>query len=489
MSQLLPLPKEWGIGMKWFRVLGFLLALTVYQRAQAQTATVTWTTTHQTMDGFGGQVWTFADNLTSAQADLFFSSTVGIGLNLIRTANTYNGSFPDLVTVQAAVARGAQIEIGFQSPPCALKHSYVELSEACSDPSASSGAFYNGSASSNGTCLTSSQSLATSYGTWATYMVNYINTVSAAVGAPIAVIDVQNEPDNPSNSSLGACTFPASAFDTFIGTYLGPAFASASWNSTQKTSPKIMMASQADTFPFHDWVSTCLNDATCAQYVSIVAGHSLDNTVSAFPSVSYNSGRHVWMSEIDPHLYSPYDASLTNALGLAQNIHNYLVNQNVSGYEYWELAYPSNDAYCANCGLVDSLSFTPAKRYYVEGQWSKFVRPGWVRIDATANPANEVYITAFKETTSGNFAIVAVNQNADPVNVEFSLAGFPSVTSVTPTLTSASANLVDEASANVSGDTFAYSLPATSVVTFHGIASSSSSKVPAPPTTLAVSVH
>jgi glucuronoarabinoxylan endo-1,4-beta-xylanase len=471
--------------MKWFRMLGLLLALPVYQKAQAQTATVTWTTTHQTIDGFGGQTWVYADSLTTAQAQVFFSPSSGIGLQYIRTANTYNGSIPDLTTLQNAGAQGALIELGLQSPPCTLKHSHVELGEACTDPGASSGAFYDGSASSNGTCLTSSQSLATSYAAWATYIVNYVNTLASSVGYPIAVVDVQNEPDpNPNNSSLGACILPASGFDVFIGTYLGPAFASASWNSTQRIPPKIMMASQADTFPFHDWVSTCLNDPTCAQYVSIVSGHSLDNAVSAFPSVSYDSGRHVWASEIDPHSTTPYDASMTNAIGVAQNIHNYLANENVSGYEYWQLAY----AQPYNFGLTDS-TFAPSKRFYVVGNWSKFVRPGWVRIDATANPANEVYITAFKETISGSFTIVAVNKNSDPVNVEFTLAGFPSVTSVTPTLTSASANLVDQASENVSGDAFTFLLPATSVVTFRGTTSSSTAKVPAPPTSLTVSVH
>jgi hypothetical protein len=92
-------------------------------------------------------------------------------------------------------------------------------------------------------------------------------------------------------------------------------------------------------------------------------------------------------------------------------------------------------------------------------------------------------------SSSGKFAIVAVNRNSSPANVDFSISGFPSVTSVTPTLTSASANLVDQADVNVSNDAFAYSLPATSVVTFHETASSSSSKAPAAPTNLTVSVH
>ena len=92
----------------------------------ATSVTVSWNTTYQTMDGFGGQTWIYGDNLTGSNADLFFSQTDGIGLSIVRSANTWNGLIPDLTTLQSAVARGAKVELGLQSPPCNLKHSYVD---------------------------------------------------------------------------------------------------------------------------------------------------------------------------------------------------------------------------------------------------------------------------------------------------------------------------------------------------------------------------
>jgi glucuronoarabinoxylan endo-1,4-beta-xylanase len=112
-----------------------------------------------------------------------------------------------------------------------------------------------------------------------------------------------------------------------------------------------------------------------------------------------------------------------------------------------------------------------------------------VRIDAAANPQSGVYISAFKDPVSAAFAIVAVNQNSTGVGMDFSLSGFPSVTSVTPTLTSATVDLADQTNTNVTGGAFSYSLPGMSVVTFHGVASSSSSQAPSPPTNLVVTVH
>ena len=253
-----------------------------------------------------------------------------------------------------------------------------------------------------------------------------------------------------------------------------------------------MIGSASDWFGT-DLVSQCINDPICAQYVNIVAGHgySYPHSPSGVPSavntwLASSGSNHLWLSETGAQ--AGCDTGMTSGAGAAttwaKNIHDMMTVANVSALEWWELAYEA-----ANCNfsLTDD-SFNRSKRYYVEGQWSKFIGTGWVRIDATANPANEVYVTAFKETTSGNFAIVVVNQNSAPVNVEFSLAGFPSVTSVMPTLTFASSNLEDQANVNISSDAFSYSLPATSVVTFHSTASVVAAK-PTPPTNLASTVR
>lgn len=495
--------------MKRLVILAYLATLAICPKLRAQTATVTWTTTYQTMDGFGGQTWTWADNLTPAQAQLFFSTTSGIGMEYVRSANTWNGSIPDLTTLTNATAIGGQIELGLQSPPCSIKYSGNELGKACNDPSpcvssnpSTCGAFADGTANPSGaavgTCLTNNNSMATNYTTWANYIVGYVNTLASSAGARVAIVDVDNEPDLYPLGSLGKCIMSPASLDAFVGQYLGPAFKNATWNSTQGTKPLLMLASQSAQFGSSDYVSPCLNDATCKPYLDIVAGHSAisiatsnflgEGAISSFQS----AGGHIWLSEADVYgTYSDnaFDTSCTDpgvgGLVLATNIHNYLTQQNISGYEYWELAYGWNE----NSGLTDN-NFTTTCRYYMQGNWSKFVRPGWVRIDATANPSNGVYVTAFKETTSGNFAIVAINQNSGPVNVQFSFAGFPSVSSVTPTLTSASYKLEDQASVNISGQGFSYSLPGTSVSTFHGVPSSlNASKTPASPTNLAATVN
>jgi glucuronoarabinoxylan endo-1,4-beta-xylanase len=425
----------------------------------AQSVTVTWTTTYQTMDGFGGQTWISANNMTDAQADMLFSPTNGIGLAYIRTSNTVDGSIPDLVTLQKAVARGTRVLLGLQSPPPSMKDSGV---------------------------WTSGHLLTSQYGAYAAYVVNYIKNFQSH-GIPVTVVSVQNEPDTRTNS-LGGCTWTPSQMQTFVRDNLGPAIAS------NNITTQILLGESANWFD-SDFVSPCLNDAACAPYVSIVAGHGYGNgnvdgtgvsycchTATAY-SLGLSKGLHIWMSEVnggftqapawqDTNMWV-WDPSIADAMVWAHSIHDYFTVANANAWFYWELASYSSANY--NDGYVNH-KFKPTKRYYAVGNWSKYVRPGWVRIDATVSPAPRIYITAFKETSSGSFAIVAINQNSSPVKIDFSLSGFPSVTSVTPTVTSKRVNLVDQVNAAVSGGAFSYSLPGKSVVTFHGTASSGSSE-------------
>jgi glucuronoarabinoxylan endo-1,4-beta-xylanase len=152
---------------------------------------------------------------------------------------------------------------------------------------------------------------------------------------------------------------------------------------------------------------------------------------------------------------------MASALEMAVNMHQFLTTASVSAYEWWELAYDSSSG---NFGLTDQ-SYNPTKRFWATGNWSKFVRPGWVRIDATASPQSGVYVTAFENQSSGSFAIVAVNTTGNSVSQPFSLTGL-SAGSVTPYITDANNNLANQASVPVSSGSFTSTLTASSVTTF-----------------------
>jgi hypothetical protein len=108
---------------------------------------------------------------------------------------------------------------------------------------------------------------------------------------------------------------------------------------------------------------------------------------------------------------------------------------------------------------------------YALGQYSKFVRPGYVMTGANNNPTSGVYVTSFKG--NNNYVIVAVNANGGSSSIDFSMSG-ATLTSMTPYQTSASYQLTQLGAVGVSNNSFTYTLPGQSITTFVGASSTCS---------------
>jgi hypothetical protein len=101
------------------------------------------------------------------------------------------------------------------------------------------------------------------------------------------------------------------------------------------------------------------------------------------------------------------------------------------------------------------------------GQYSRFVRPNNYRMDATSSQSS-VLVSAYKDTNSSAFAIVVVNTNpSTDVQQTFNLTNFTAAT-VTPWITSGTLSLAPQTPMTVTNGSFAYTIPARSVVTFVG---------------------
>ena len=161
------------------------------------------------------------------------------------------------------------------------------------------------------------------------------------------------------------------------------------------------------------------------------------------------------------------DQTIETAVATGQQVHECLVTGNMSAYIWWKAYGDAN-------GVVNA-SGVPQKRGFVLGQWSRFVRPNDYRIGTTNTGLG--YISAYRNTNSGRFAIVAVNNSGLPVAKTFSLQNFPNVVFVTLWMTSSNVSLAAQSAVGVTNASFAYTLPPVSVVSFVGQAISN-----APPT-------
>lgn len=407
--------------------------------SSAQTATINAGTVYQTIDGFGAANVDLPA-LTTTQADLFFTT---MGYSLLRVKVPDDGSCSSvnvnctnqLGDIQKAEARGARVWAAPWSPPASMK---TNGSTICNTGSG------NGSLSSG------------SYSAYASYLSNYIASVQAQ-GSTIYGVSVQNEPDYCPTTYDGA-TWSAQNFHDFILNYLAPTM-----TANGQKAVKIIMPEAENWSDLTNMAATTMNDSAAAADVGILAFHGYDNS---FSINNPYSGPHFWETEVSGGPgYGPslcggcWDPSMADALMWAGIIHYNLVSAHENAWNFWGISTTSS----CNCGLT--YNGVVAKRAYVLGNWAKFVRPSWVMIGATSSPQAGVQVSAFKDPSSGTFAIVAVNSNSGAISQSFALTGLSS-SSVTPYLTDANNNLAAQSSIPVSGGSFTATLGGSSVTTF-----------------------
>jgi len=392
-----------------------------------QNVTINWADVYQQIDGFGAASASDMpelNELTDARADMFFDPVKGIGLSLLRTQIQPDGSSLEIVTTKKAVIRGAKVWATPWSPPAAFK---------------SNGALENGG-----------YLIPADYSAWASVLAGYVKLMRSK-GVPILAVSVQNEPDL--STTYASCVYTAQNVHDFVP-QLYSAFQSAGIDT------KIMIAEQYK-WAF-DLTEAAMADPGVAVHVDILAAHDYGN----HHIVSYNSGRaRLWETEASgASRGQKFDGSMRDGLEWASKIHQFMTAANVNAWHWWALMTDEDD----NGGLTDKYG-NPAKRMYVLGQWSKFVRPGWYRIGAPFS--GRVQISAFKDPANGSFAIVAINSSEVSLSQKFSLRSFVT-NSVTPWVTSASSSIAPQAAVPVNENEFAYRLPASSVTTFTGISQS-----------------
>ena len=366
------------------------------------TVTVNWSDVHQQIDGFGASSASTGDGITNSQADLFWSTTNGVGLSLLRVQIESNGTYPDLATMQKAQDRGVRIWGTPWSPPASMK--------------------------SNGNTNNGGSLLASDYQAYANYLSSYVLGLKNSYGINLYALSIQNEPDY--TATWESCIWTGQQFHDFLGNNLLPTFAK------NGVTTKIIMPEESG-WKF-DRATATLSDPVTAAGVSIIAGHNYDGAAAATYPLGQNQGKHLWETEVSS--FEAFDPSMTNGLKWAKKINDWMTIANANAWHYWWLIDGNGD----NEALLGPSGQT-TKRLYVMGNYSKFVRPGYYRIGTSASPVAGVSVSAYKDTSTGKFAIVAINQNASAVTLDFALNGF-TANAVTPWMTSASLNLAQQAS-------------------------------------------
>jgi glucuronoarabinoxylan endo-1,4-beta-xylanase len=386
--------------------LGMSVPLLAATQSFAQTATVTVTSQKQTIRGIGGMshaAW--AGDLTAAERTLAFGNADGqLGFSALRIP--VSDGTPDssnVATAKAAIAAGA---IVFATPWNAA-----------------------GAMSSS------------DFATYATHLNDFV-TYMKGQGVDLYAIGTQNEPDYGSQG--GWRTWTAAQCHDFALNY-------GATISTKLIS--------CESFSYNkSYYDPILNDSAALANVGVLGTHLYGTSVSSYPYPlcdTKGAGKERWMTE--HYTDSTTDAnSWPNALGVATELHHAMVDGQFSLYTWWYIV--------RSYGPI-TASGTVSKRGSCMAQFSKFIRPGFVRVDATANPTSNIYVSAY--TNNGEVVIVIVNNSASAGSLTVSVPGV-SISSYTKYTTSSSKNVSNDGAVTAQNGTLTVALDAESVTTLDG---------------------
>lgn len=402
-------------------------------------------------DGAGGHVFSTnsgTGTTLDGKTDFPFA---GCGLSLLRShvvpANTASatdtpGTYESSI-MQLAQARGARVWSTQWTPATGFKNTN-DLYDSLPITNPVNGGSYLGSGNNVANLNYASQ------------LANYVASMKNSYGVNLYALSIQNEPDASVNT-YEACQWTGAQFHDFV-TNLYSALAAKGVGST-----KIILPESESWGSNPGLYTPTLSDPNASATVSIIANHNYvgDNATGDLtaPAALAVPGKTLWETEVSQ--FGAFDGSITNAVYWAGRIHQFMTAAQANAWHFWWLLGSGPD----NETLTDSNG-VPAKRMYALGQFAQFVRPNYYRINV-GNNTGSAQVSAYKDTLSPAFALVAINSGLTVATQLFVFTNFTAA-AVTPWITSGSLSLTNLAVVAVSNGAFAYPLPALSVVTFVG---------------------
>lgn len=375
---------------------------------------------YQTIQGFGGINYpTWIDDLTPEQRDTAFKNgddQLGFTILRIHVDPSKSNWEKELETAKAAQKEGALIFASPWNPPSKLCETFN----------------HNGN--------TNAQRLRhDKYAEYAQHLNDFV-TYMRDNGVELYAISIQNEPDYADDWT---------------------------WWTTEEIMDFIINYSDAidcrimspESFQYRkDFYNAILKSEEALSKVDIFATHfyGTQKQDMFYPLFQMNGeGKELWMTEV----YVPNSSSDADtwpeAVEVAVNISDAMTEGNMQAYVWW---------YIRRFYGPMKEDGTISKRGYCMAHFSKFVRPGYVRIQTTEDVSAGISVSAYKG--DDKIVIVAVNHSLNNYGQNFKLTACGSIEYIEAYTTTADKNLDRIGNVYYDGDSFDYALPPESVTTF-----------------------
>jgi glucuronoarabinoxylan endo-1,4-beta-xylanase len=398
--------------------------------ARAGDVTVDLSNLQQKISGFGvSSAWAGDFRDPANDPDMLWSTTTGAGLTLHRI-RIGRGSTSETKIAQKAVEYGVKV----WATPWEVDESVTDrpmcpTNDACDPPPK---------------LIRPEQ--------WANMLVDFATTMEQA-GVPIYAISAENEPD--SGGMNHTVSFTPAELAEWIGSYWGPALAG--------TNTKVMAPETMNWYGFPGYFDAIQANDAAWEHVSIFASHAYGlGPREPEPAIS-NAGREYWQTEVDTGKASddPTGDNMPTAINMAQTIHNHLTQANLNAWHYWWLWAGGTS------GVFNTVTNVWTKRLWVMGNFSRFVRPGYMRVSTSGTAPSGVLLSAYTNSANGTVVVVAINDNATPTPVSLFVSD-PAPCNVTPWVTSATDDIAAKDPIAVADARFTAVLQAKSVTSFVG---------------------
>ncbi len=422
--------------------------------------------THQRIDGFGGEAGAMRDiQKMSAVSqkevlDLLYDVNNGIGLSIVRVYISHDfepspGNYD--ITVQEkdawllneAKKRGVTNYFGrVGSPPA-----WMKTNNDINNGGSLKVDFYND---------------------FAEFLARWLTDFKSQYNIDISAVSLQNEPDL--TAKYRSCRWTGPQFHDFLKNSLKPV-----WDQ-QGIKAKVIAAEQMKWKD--DLIKPTLKDPATEPILDIISAHGYWTANPFQLSSAKSSKKPVWQTEENGNFGtgSLADPGIDDGLFWAERLHKWMTAAKISAWNWHWLT--TGKSWRKDWGEkiieIDGDTYNYAKRLWTIGNFSRFVRPGYYRIDSTPEPEMGVFTSAYKDPVSGSFAIVAINKNSIDQTLDISLNNLPAGP-VTPYVTTDTLNLAAFLNIEVNGNGFTAVLPAKSVTTFAGPALTGADTVPSIP--------
>ncbi len=386
------------------------------------------TAPNQTISGFGGAEAFYVNYLNSHpnKAQIFtalFDPVKGLGLTYLRVQNQYylytgtNATSFDtdtpMVVASANAAAGKPLTVLMSSwtPPAAIK-SNNDVNHGGTLNTVNGGYNYAGFAQF-----------------WHDSLAAY-----AALGVTPDSISIQNEPDF--TASYVSCRFNPTEAPFQGTTYAGYDKAFAAVSSAIQTLPSVPTMVGPEPFSTSNLIAyaTALEGELPESSEIAALGHHLYNVSSTDP---YPTDGLVALQTLEADFPTPqkwmteyYDAPGFNT---AWTIHNALAVGNDNAYFYWGLAWPTtqltdgqsadqqgllylDNPFASQTTWAFPQGWSYNDSYYAFKHFSYFVRPGYIRYNATVTNADEL-ISAYRSPDTKTIVVVVMNTSASATDV------------------------------------------------------------------------